>query len=128
MSLSIVKLHHIQLCAPFEKEEKAREFYLEKLGFQEINKPNSLLINGGFWCKAGNAELHIGLEEMAGAKDKRHPAFQVEDLEASRCLLEKYKIKIQEETEIPGIKRFSFFDPFGNRIELLQIQKSGAGQ
>jgi catechol 2,3-dioxygenase-like lactoylglutathione lyase family enzyme len=126
MSLSIVKLHHIQLCAPFEKVEKAREFYLGKLGFQEINKPDSLIKNGGFWCKAGNVEIHIGLEEMEETKSKRHPAFQVEDLEASRCLLVKNKIKIQEETEIPGIQRFSFFDPFGNRIELLQIQKSEA--
>ncbi|UAL54009.1 MULTISPECIES: VOC family protein [Metabacillus] len=126
MSLSIVKLHHIQLCAPFEKAEKAREFYLGKLGFQEINKPESLIKNGGFWCKAGNVELHIGLEEMEETKSKRHPAFQVEDLEASRCLLVKNNIKIQEETEIPGIQRLSFFDPFGNRIELLQIQKSEA--
>jgi catechol 2,3-dioxygenase-like lactoylglutathione lyase family enzyme len=126
MSLSIVKLHHIQLCAPFKKAEKAREFYLGKLGFQEINKPESLIKNGGFWCKAGNVELHIGLEEMEETKSKRHPAFQVDDLEASRCLLVKNKIKIQEETEIPGIQRFSFFDPFGNRIELLQIQKSEA--
>ncbi|UOK59385.1 glyoxalase [Bacillus sp. OVS6] len=108
MSLSIVKLHHIQLCAPFEKAEKAREFYLGKLGFQEINKPESLIKNGGFWCKAGNVELHIGLEEMEETKSKRHPAFQVEDLEASRCLLVKNNIKIQEETEIPGIQRLSF--------------------
>ncbi|TDL80122.1 VOC family protein [Peribacillus frigoritolerans] len=121
MSLSIVKLHHIQLCAPFEEEQKAREFYLNTLGFEEIKKPDSLLKNGGFWCKAGNAELHIGLEKMEQAKSKRHPAFQVEDLEAARALLGKYKIKIQEETEIPGVQRFSFFDPFGNRIELLEI-------
>ncbi|MCM3594581.1 VOC family protein [Metabacillus idriensis] len=121
MRLSIVKLHHIQLCAPFEEEQKARDFYLETLGFKEIKKPDSLLKNGGFWCKAGNAELHIGLEKMEQAKSKRHPAFQVADLEAARALLEKYKIKIQEETEIPGVQRFSFFDPFGNRIELLEI-------
>ncbi|QNG59028.1 VOC family protein [Bacillus sp. PAMC26568] len=124
MDLSILSLHHIQLCVPHEAKEKAREFYLEMLGFEEIKKPASLLKNGGFWCKAANVELHIGLENMEHANSKRHPAFQVEDLEAAWFLLAKNHIRIQEETTIPGLKRFSFFDPFGNRIELLQFEKA----
>lgn len=124
MSLSIVSLHHIQLCVPHEEEEMAREFYLEKLKFEEIKKPAPLLKNGGFWCKAANLELHIGLEKMDHANSKRHPAFQVEDLMAARSMLEKNHIRIQEETAIPGLIRFSFFDPFGNRIELLQFEKA----
>jgi catechol 2,3-dioxygenase-like lactoylglutathione lyase family enzyme len=109
---------------PYEAEEKARVFYLKKLGFDEIKKPASLLKNGGFWCKAANVELHICLEKVKHAHSKRHPAFQVEDLEVTRSMLEKKHIRIQEETAIPGLIRFSFFDPFGNRIELLQFEKA----
>jgi hypothetical protein len=29
-------------------------------------------------------------------------------------------VKIKEEIQIPGRKRFSFYDPFGSRIELLE--------
>ena len=51
---------------------------------------------------------------------KGHPAFEVTDLAAARKTLETQQIKIKDEIQIPGMVRFSFFDPFNNRIELLQ--------
>ena len=120
MTLKITGLDHIQICVPTDQEETAREFYLNILNFEEIEKPKSLKKNGGFWCCAGDAFLHIGVEEFDAITSKRHPAFIVEDITETRKHLEHYQVPINEDTRIAGIVRFSCFDPFNNKIELLQ--------
>ncbi|WP_223700411.1 VOC family protein [Sutcliffiella deserti] len=121
MKISVKRLHHIQLCIPFGKENRAREFYSNLLGFKEITKPASLLANGGLWYRVGDIELHIGVENIIEEKSKRHPAFEVEDIEDAKQYLLSKKVRVKEETPIPNVNRFSFFDPFGNRIELLEL-------
>ncbi|TKD71837.1 VOC family protein [Pseudalkalibacillus hwajinpoensis] len=118
MSIQYKRLHHIQICIPPQQEDIARDFYLNTLGFQEINKPEQLRNNGGFWLKVANIEVHIGVEKM-GVPGKRHPAFEVVDIEEARKHLVKNNVPIQEDTQIDGYERFSFFDPFQNRIEFL---------
>ncbi|MFI5262878.1 MAG: VOC family protein [Candidatus Kapaibacterium sp.] len=113
------RLDHIQLCIPPGKEEAARIFYTEVIGLKEIPKPKELLKNGGLWFQAADIQLHIGTEEAINTS-KRHPAFEVEDLTEARSHLLAHNIVIKEETQIPAQERFSFFDPFGNRIEFLQ--------
>jgi hypothetical protein len=51
---------------------------------------------------------------------KRHPAFEVSDLEGARKWPECQEVEMKDEIQIPVQHRFSFKDPFGNRIELLQ--------
>jgi catechol 2,3-dioxygenase-like lactoylglutathione lyase family enzyme len=114
------RLNHIQLCIPIGKEEEARKFYTDIIGLKEISKPNELIPNGGLWYQVADIQLHIGTEGEIN-RSKRHPAFEVTNIEAAREILERHKIPIKEEIQIPGQKRFSFIDPFGNRIELLQI-------
>lgn len=109
----------MQLCIPIGEEEQAREFYARLLGLEEIEKPDALKPNGGLWFKIADIQLHIGAEDVQG-KSKRHPAFEVEDLEQIREYLLRCGVKIKEETPVPGLNRFSFFDPFGNRIEFLE--------
>ena len=118
MSIQYKRLHHIQICIPPDQENVARDFYINTLDFKEITKPEQLKKNGGFWLTVANIEVHIGVEEM-GLPGKRHPAFEVKNLEAARMHLEKKGVSIQEETQIKGYERFSFFDPFRNRIEFL---------
>lgn len=119
MKIQIKRLDHVQVCIPFGEEEKAREFYTRVLGLEEIEKPEVLKPNGGLWLKIADVQLHIGVEEMQG-KSKRHPAFEVEDLEQIREHLRANQVQIKDEPSVPGINRFSFFDPFGNRIEFLE--------
>jgi catechol 2,3-dioxygenase-like lactoylglutathione lyase family enzyme len=119
MKIHIKRLDHVQLCIPFGEEERAREFYTQVLGLEEIEKPEALKPNGGLWFKIADIQLHIGVEERQG-KSKRHPAFEVEGLEQIREHLRENRVKIKEETPVPGLNRFSFFDPFENRIELLE--------
>ena len=117
--IKIKRLDHIQICIPTGKENEAREFYTHIIGLEEIPKPAALKANGGLWYQAGDIQLHIGTENEINTS-KRHPAFEVVDLAGARQQLEKHHVKIKEEIQVPGQTRFSFIDPFGNRIELLQ--------
>jgi catechol 2,3-dioxygenase-like lactoylglutathione lyase family enzyme len=119
MKIHIKRLDHVQICIPFGEEERAREFYARVLGLEEIEKPDALKPSGGLWFKMADVQLHIGVEEMQG-KSKRHPAFEVEGLEQIREHLRENQVKVKEETPVPGLNRFSFFDPFGNRIEFME--------
>ena len=105
---------------PIGAEIWARRFYADVLGLTEIEKPDALKPNGGLWFQIADIQLHIGVEN-AQNKSKRHPAFEVEDLAAARRHLEINGVAIQAETAISGVNRFSFFDPFGNRIEFLEF-------
>jgi catechol 2,3-dioxygenase-like lactoylglutathione lyase family enzyme len=120
MKILVKRLDHVQICIPFNQEDVARSFYSEVLGFEEIEKPDSLKPNGGLWYKVGDIELHIGTEDMTGNKSKRHPAFEVTSLQEVRDYLEENEIKTYDEKKIPNVERFSFYDPFGNRIEFLE--------
>lgn len=117
--IKIKKLDHIQICIPFDKEAEARDFYTNILGFKEIAKPESLLKNGGLWYELNEIQFHIGCENEVN-QSKRHPAFEVENLQNVKDYLVSKNVKIQEEIAIPNINRFSFFDPFNNRVEFLE--------
>lgn len=116
------KLNHIQICIPPNQEDKAKKFYIDILKLKEIEKPDILKKKGGFWLEAADIQLHISIEDMDPEKNsKRHPAFEVENLDELRKILVENNVKIREEDQISGQKRFSFFDPFNNRIEVLQF-------
>ena len=117
--INFKRLNHIQICIPVGKEDEARKFYTDIIDLVEIPKPKELIPNGGLWYQVADIQFHIGTENEIN-KSKRHPAFEVENLIESREILERNNIKIKEETQIPGQDRFSFFDPFGNRIELME--------
>ena len=118
------RLDHVQLCIPPGAENAAREFYGRLLGLTEIEKPAPLRANGGMWFQIADIQLHIGIEAPQGPS-KRHPAFEVADIAAVRAHLEAHAVRTRDEPSLTGIKRFSFFDPFDNRIELLERISDG---
>ena len=118
--INLKRLNHIQICIPSGKESEARKFYAGIIGLTEIPKPQELIKNGGLWFQAADIQLHIGAEDEIN-KSKRHPAFEVTDINAARLHLQMHGVKIKEEIQVPGQVRFSFIDPFDNRIELLQL-------
>jgi len=120
IEIEFKRLNHIQICIPKNKEEVARKFYCELLGLKEIEKPANLKKNGGFWLKIADIELHIGTENLTN-KSKRHPAFEVENLDEIKASLISNGIRIKEDPSLPAFNRFSFYIPFNNRIELLEL-------
>ncbi|KIL42786.1 glyoxalase [Jeotgalibacillus alimentarius] len=117
----VIGLHHAQITIPKGTEEEGRKFYCEVLGFTEKEKPESLRGRGGFWLKAGHAEVHVGTEEgFDRTTTKAHLAYEVTDLSHWKNTLEDEGIEILEGIPIPGFDRFEFRDPFGNRVEMIQ--------
>jgi len=119
MKINFKKIDHIQICIPKGKETEARKFYIDLLGLEEIPKPVYLQKNGGFWLNIADIQLHIGVEKEV-IPSKRHPAFIVENLETIKQFFEKKLVRMKEDLPIPNFRRFSFYDPFGNRIEFLE--------
>ncbi|MCA1555859.1 MAG: glyoxalase [Acidobacteria bacterium] len=126
MKINFQRLDHIQLCIPPDAEAQAREFYGGLLGLAEIEKPAPLRASGGLWFEVAGIQLHIGVERDQSVS-KRHPAFEVQNIEAVRTYLEANGVRTRDEKSLVQVKRFSFFDPFDNRIELLE-RTSNNGQ
>lgn len=115
-------VHHIQITIPKDKEAEARAFYCEVLGLNEIEKPISLQGRGGFWLQVGTRAVHVGTEDgVDRVLTKAHVAYEVDNIEEIRYVLTSNGIIILDSVPIPGYERFEFRDPFGNRVECIQV-------
>ena len=120
--MPVIGLDHVQVAAPRREgvEEEARAFYGKLLGLQEVEKPDALRPKGGVWFSLGAGELHVGLEDEFTPARKAHPALLVSGLAELRARLESAGLPMYEAERIPGVERFYVFDPFGNRVELME--------
>lgn len=117
----IVSLHHAQITVPRGAEMAARKFYCEQLGLREIAKPEVLQKRGGFWLELGSVQIHVGTEDgVERKKTKAHLGFEVDDLSEMRTLVDRLGLEVSEGEPLPGLTRFEFRDPFGNRVEFVQ--------
>ena len=119
--MPILSIDHVQIAMPPNEEEKARAFYIGILGFTETPKPAELAKRGGAWFESENVQLHLGVEKDFRPARKAHPAFIVDDLVAliTRAQEAGYETDISQ-PPLDGYKRAHVFDPFGNRIELME--------
>ena len=118
----LTKIHHIQITIPDGTIELAREFYIDKLGLIEINKPDPLKTRPSFWVTLGEVDIHISVEDGNHREiTKAHIAYEVDNLEYLKKRLSHLGLNIEEETiQFPGYKRIHFRDPFGNKVEFIQ--------
>ena len=117
----VLRLDHVQLAMPERKEAEARAFYVDILGFVEIEKPQPLVSRGGCWFRAGAVNLHLGAEADFRPAKKAHPAFEVEDIKAVAERLEARGLELTwDDLLLPRMDRFYVSDVFGNRLELLE--------
>lgn len=121
--IAIVGLDHVQLAMPAGQEDVARAFYGGVLGLAEEPKPAHLRGRGGVWFRGGGLRLHLGIDPDFRAARKAHPAFLVRDLEglAARCAAAGV-VPVADEA-LEGFDRCYVFDPFGNRIELIEPRR-----
>jgi catechol 2,3-dioxygenase-like lactoylglutathione lyase family enzyme len=115
--MSVLGIDHVQVAAPEGSEEQARAFYGALLGLEELPKPESLRSRGGCWFRAGDQELHVGVDRPFVPARKAHPGLVVSDLAELADRLAVAGVAVQEDGSIPGAKRFHAADPFGNRLE-----------
>jgi catechol 2,3-dioxygenase-like lactoylglutathione lyase family enzyme len=120
--VSIEGLDHVQVAAPPGCEREARRFYGELLGLDELAKPEVLAARGGAWFACGVQQLHVGVVEDFAPARKAHPALRVSDVGELERLAERLEhagVAVRWDDELPGARRFSTEDPWGNRVELL---------
>jgi catechol 2,3-dioxygenase-like lactoylglutathione lyase family enzyme len=117
----ILSIDHLQIAMPAGQEEKARTFYVDLLGFTEIPKPPALAERGGAWFESGSIQLHLGVEPDFRPARKAHPAFIVDHLDALLATLRAAGFEVDSsQPALNGRRRAHVFDPFGNRIELME--------
>ena len=120
--MRLLRVHHVQITIPKDAEDEARSFYCGVLGLNEIPKPDALVGRGGFWLVIGDTQVHVGVEDgLERAASKAHVAYLVEDLGSWRRKLSECGVKILDGIPISGYERFEFRDPFGNRVEMLEL-------
>lgn len=117
----MLSIDHVQIAIPVGEEEKARTFYISLLGFTEIPKPPELAKRGGAWFQSGNVQLHLGVESDFRPARKAHPAFIVDELDSLIAKVQEAGYETDtSQPSLDGYKRAHIFDPFGNRIELME--------
>ena len=73
------------------------------------------------FCFAGALKLHLGAEPDMRPMQKAHPGLLVRGLAELVARLQAAGVRVTFEPPLPGYDRAHILDPFGNRIELLEI-------
>jgi catechol 2,3-dioxygenase-like lactoylglutathione lyase family enzyme len=118
--MPVLGIDHVQIAIPPGGEEAARAFYAGLLGLAEIPKPAAIRGRGGVWFRAGEQELHLGVEDPFAPARKAHPGLVVDDVDELSRRLRVAGHEPQVDGAIPNVKRVFVHDPFGNRLELRQ--------
>lgn len=98
--------------------DRALAFY-RLFGLEEIERSGAPKRKGAWLRFPQGHELHLALGSPP-AHSRAHFAVFVDDLEASRRLMQEAGAPIESERELPGLIRFFTRDPDGNRIEIVQ--------
>jgi catechol 2,3-dioxygenase-like lactoylglutathione lyase family enzyme len=123
-SIRYLSFDHVQLAIPVGGEDRAREFYGSVLGMTEVPKPTVLAARGGVWFDAGAVRIHLGIEPDYQPSKKAHPAIVVQDLASLRQRLEQGGCVVRDGEELEGRLRLHTEDPFGNRLEFVELVSS----
>jgi len=119
-TMGVLGIDHILLAMPVGQEDKARAFYTGVLLLEEKVKPPVLAARGGAWFTNGTIDVHLGVEKDFRPARKAHPAFVVRDLEGFIERARRNGCEIAEDEPLPGYARIFLYDPFGNRLELIE--------
>jgi catechol 2,3-dioxygenase-like lactoylglutathione lyase family enzyme len=114
---------HVQVAIPRGEEDTARAFYVGVLGLDEVQKPARLAGRGGCWFASGDISLHLGVEDEFRPARKAHPAFLVDGLADLEARCRAAGAEVIDDEGLDTHARFFVFDPFGNRIELMEPRK-----
>jgi catechol 2,3-dioxygenase-like lactoylglutathione lyase family enzyme len=119
--VTVLGIDHIQLAMPAGREADARRYYVDMLGMEERPKPPELAGRGGAWFRRGKVEVHLGVDPDFRPARKAHPAFLVRGLDEliGRLRLAGFEVDTSQPA-LPGYRRAHVFDPFGNRLELME--------
>ena len=121
--MEIYSIDHVQLAMPAGEEASARKFYGGLLGLAEIPKPPVLAKRGGLWFELGPVKIHLGVEADFRAAKKAHPALLLRGLNELSQRATDAGYKVTPDFELEGCDRAYIEDPFGNRIEFIELHE-----
>jgi catechol 2,3-dioxygenase-like lactoylglutathione lyase family enzyme len=126
--LPLLRLDHVQLAMPEGGESDARRFYADALGLREVPKPPNLARRGGLWFEGegGGLRVHLGVERDFRPARKAHPAFVVRGLRDLAADLRARGFAVVADEPLEGFERLYASDPFGNRVELMELVEPAA--
>ena len=118
--MPIIGVDHVQLAIPAGGEDRARFFYRDVLGLPEQPKPPNLAKRGGCWFGTGAVRIHLGVDPHFHPATKAHPGLLVSDLESMLRTCREHGVDIADAEPLAGFERAYVYDPFGNRLELME--------
>ncbi len=109
-----------------EAYAEARRFYVDMMGMTELYRPPETDDGRpGYWLAFENGQqIHLSAEPEAAdynGPSNRHAAFEVSDLAALKQLLTEAGASIDDPMQFPGQQRFFARDPWGNRLEFVEV-------
>lgn len=122
--MPVRSIDHVQLAMPAGGEDAAREFYGGLLGLPERPKPAHLAARGGCWFETATVKVHLGVDADFHPARKAHPALLVQDLGDLVERLGAAQVELVDDEPLEGYDRVYAYDPFGNRLELLEPTSS----
>ena len=117
--MAVIKIDHFQVAIPWGRVPDALAFYEGVLQFVRVTKPAEL-DQSGAWLVQGPVNLHLGEEKEFEPARRAHPALLVDNIDQLLESAERGGHPLRIDQGPTGYKRASVFDPFGNRIELMQ--------
>ena len=134
MALKVLELHHhgIRIGPNPDEVRKARDFYHDVLGLSpDPGRPFIPTIDGYWMDVGGTAQIHLmsvdGQSKFAQGPDKDpsrpHVALAVADIQEARRELDRLGVSyfLVQGVVGPQSQQLFLYDPFGNMIELHQV-------
>jgi catechol 2,3-dioxygenase-like lactoylglutathione lyase family enzyme len=121
--MTVISIEHVQLAMPAGGEDRARAFYRDLLGIAETPKPANLAKRGGCWFERGALKIHLGVEADFRPARKAHVALLIAELSLLGDKLKAAGYALKEDEPLDGYDRIYVDDPFGNRIELMELKR-----
>ena len=134
MALKVLELHHHGIRIGPSKDEVAKglQFYTEVMGLApDPGRPTIPTIDGYWMDVGGTAQIHLmgvdGQSKFAKGPNqdpsRPHVALAVPDIQEAERELQRLKVDFWTADSVvgPQSKQLFFYDPFGNMLELHQI-------
>lgn len=131
--INIGRLHHVSICV--NDLEATRHFYMDVLGMEDAQRPNSFNFPGQWFNKNGY-EIHTIFKEAAGqvsgdaeniikpGRDitfARHLCFSVDSVEGTVATLKEHGVELINgpRDRGDGATQMYVYDPDGHMVELV---------
>lgn len=117
--MQVIGLDHLQIGIPAGGEDRARSFYVGVLGFEE-KAPHGPAAVDGLWLESGTLRIRLAPVRDHAPVTTGHPSLRVSGLREVTRLCREAGYQVVPDETARNVLRAWVFDPFGNRIELIE--------